>query len=106
MAIAADARSIGGRCFIAATAPIGKNSLRKADYEHIAGVRWEKNATLWKEDMHMKKYRCMVCGYIYDPKNGDPDGGIAPGTPFEDIPAQWVCPVCGASKDMFEEIEG
>jgi len=52
------------------------------------------------------KYECTVCGYIYDPELGDPDGGIKPGTPFEEIPDDWVCPVCGASKDQFEKIEG
>ncbi len=50
-------------------------------------------------------YRCMACGYIYDPKIGDPDSGIAPGTAFEDIPDTWVCPLCGVSKDMFEKVE-
>ncbi len=49
----------------------------------------------------MDTYICDVCGYIYDPAVGDPDGGIAPGTAFEDIPDDWVCPVCGASKDSF-----
>ncbi len=44
----------------------------------------------------MKKYVCIVCGYIYDPEEGDPDSGIDPGTAFEDIPDDWVCPVCGA----------
>ena len=53
----------------------------------------------------MAKYKCSVCGYIYDPESGDPDGGIKPGTPFEEIPDDWVCPVCGASKDQFEKIE-
>jgi flavin reductase (DIM6/NTAB) family NADH-FMN oxidoreductase RutF/rubredoxin len=52
------------------------------------------------------KYKCNVCGYIYDPEKGDPDGEINPGTSFEQIPDNWVCPVCGASKDMFEKIEG
>ena len=51
------------------------------------------------------KYRCKVCGYIYDPALGDPDGGIKPGTPFEEIPDDWVCPVCGAAKDEFERVE-
>ena len=50
----------------------------------------------------MKKYVCP-CGYVYDPAVGDPDSVIAPGTPFEEIPADWVCPVCGISKDMFTE---
>ena len=44
----------------------------------------------------MSKYRCTVCGYIYDPALGDPDGGINPGIPFEELPPEWVCPVCGA----------
>jgi flavin reductase (DIM6/NTAB) family NADH-FMN oxidoreductase RutF/rubredoxin len=52
----------------------------------------------------MAKYKCTVCGYIYDPELGDPDGGIEPGTPFEKLPDDWVCPVCGASKDQFEKV--
>ena len=51
------------------------------------------------------KYRCVVCGWVYDPEIGDPDGGIAPGTAFEDIPDDWVCPVCGVSKEDFELLE-
>jgi flavin reductase (DIM6/NTAB) family NADH-FMN oxidoreductase RutF/rubredoxin len=51
------------------------------------------------------RYKCNVCGYIYDPEKGDPDGGIKPGTPFEGIPDSWVCPVCGAPKDMFAKME-
>lgn len=53
----------------------------------------------------MKKYKCTVCGYVYDPEEGDPDGGISPGTPFEEITYDWVCPLCGASKEDFEELE-
>ena len=53
----------------------------------------------------MSKYVCKICGYIYDPEVGDPDGGIAPGTAFEDIPEDWVCPVCGVGKDMFSPVE-
>ncbi len=56
-----------------------------------------------KEDSNMKKYVCTVCGYVYDPEAGDPDNGIAPGTPFEELPEDWVCPVCGVGKDSFEE---
>ena len=52
----------------------------------------------------MKKYRCTVCEWVYDPAVGDPDGGFAPGTQFEEIPEDWVCPVCGVGKDMFEEV--
>lgn len=50
----------------------------------------------------MQKYQCIPCGYIYDPVEGDPDGGIDPGTAFEDIPDDWVCPICGVGKDDFE----
>jgi rubredoxin len=48
---------------------------------------------------------CTSCGFIYDPSDGDPDGGIAPGTAFEDIPDDWFCPVCGARKRDFEPYE-
>ena len=51
----------------------------------------------------MAKYRCTVCGYIYDPEKGDPDSDIKPGTAFEELPDDWVCPVCGAGKDQFEK---
>ncbi len=50
----------------------------------------------------MQKYKCMVCGYIYDPAAGDPENGIAPGTAFDDLPDDWSCPICGAPKDQFE----
>ena len=53
----------------------------------------------------MKKYECVVCGYVYDPAKGDPDNGIAPGTPFGALPADWECPDCGASKDDFEPLD-
>lgn len=53
----------------------------------------------------MKKYVCTACGYIYDPELGDPDSGIAPGTAFEDIPDDWVCPLCFVGKDEFEPVE-
>lgn len=46
-------------------------------------------------------YECTVCGYVYDPEIGDPSQDIAPGTPFEDLPEDWVCPECGAPKDAF-----
>lgn len=50
------------------------------------------------------RYKCQVCGWVYDPSLGDPDGHIPPGTPFESVPASWVCPVCGASKSQFDQI--
>jgi rubredoxin len=49
----------------------------------------------------IEKYQCTVCGYVYDPETGDSDGGIKPGTPFVNLPDDWVCPVCGAGKDTF-----
>jgi rubredoxin len=51
----------------------------------------------------MDKYVCTVCGYVYDPELGDPDSGVAPGTKWDDVPDDWVCPVCGASKEDFEK---
>ncbi|MDP2895106.1 MAG: rubredoxin [bacterium] len=50
-------------------------------------------------------WRCTVCGYVYDPKEGDPEHGVSPGTPFEDLPDDWVCPECGAGKDLFEKLD-
>lgn len=51
----------------------------------------------------MDKYRCTVCNYIYDPAQGDPDGGIKPDTPFEQLPEDWVCSICNAAKEEFEK---
>jgi len=53
----------------------------------------------------MEKWECLVCGYIYDPAEGDPEGGVPPSTPFEELPDDWVCPECGAAKEMFEKLE-
>jgi rubredoxin len=53
----------------------------------------------------MEKWECTVCSYVYDPVLGDPDNGIKPGTPFEDLPEDWVCPDCGVGKDLFEKLE-
>ena len=50
----------------------------------------------------MEKWVCTICQYIYDPEVGDPDNGIAPGTPFADLPDSWVCPLCGVGKELFE----
>ncbi len=56
-----------------------------------------------KEEKKMDKYVCKVCGYVYDPEKGDPDNGVEPGTPFDQVPSDWVCPVCGAPKSEFEQ---
>ena len=53
----------------------------------------------------MKKYECLMCSYIYDPDKGDPDNGVEPGTAFDDLPENWICPECGASKDEFKPVE-
>jgi rubredoxin len=50
------------------------------------------------------KYRCILCGYVYDPAVGDPDNGVSPGTAFADLPDAWVCPDCGAGKEEFEPV--
>jgi rubredoxin/flavin reductase (DIM6/NTAB) family NADH-FMN oxidoreductase RutF len=57
-----------------------------------------------EEKVKLDKYKCEVCGYIYDPEKGDPDGGIKPGTKFEEVPDDWTCPVCGAEKNQFKRI--
>ena len=54
----------------------------------------------------MDRWECLVCGYVYDPAKGDPENGIKPGTKFENLPEDWVCPNCGAPKDQFEKIKG
>ena len=58
-----------------------------------------------KKEFIMKKYVCNVCGWEYDPEVGDPENGIAPGTAFEDIPDDWVCPLCGVGKEDFSPME-
>jgi hydroxylamine reductase len=50
------------------------------------------------------KFKCLACSYIYDPETGDTEHGILPGTSFEDLPEDWICPVCDAPKDAFEEM--
>lgn len=51
----------------------------------------------------MTKYECTICGYVYDPEIGDPDNGIEPETLFEELPEDWVCPLCGVNKEDFDE---
>ncbi len=82
-----------------------------AHYHKVKGGTTPKTAPSYIEEKDIKKegegemakYKCSVCGYVYDPEKGDPESNIAPGTPFEDLPDDWVCPVCGASKDEFEK---
>jgi rubredoxin len=60
---------------------------------------------LQKKEKTMKKYVCDICDYVYDPAEGDPDNGVAAGTSFEDLPDDWTCPLCGASKDDFSPVD-
>ncbi len=53
----------------------------------------------------MDRWVCLVCGYVYDEELGDPDSGVAPGTKWEDVPEDWVCPPCAVGKDQFEKLE-
>jgi rubredoxin len=56
------------------------------------------------KEEEMESWQCVICQYVYDPAEGDPANGIAAGTAFEDIPDDWVCPLCGAGKDSFEKL--
>jgi len=88
--------------------------LTYAYYHEVKGGKTGKNSPTYAASMagksfesvernkKMKKYVCQVCGYVYDPAAGDPDSGVPAGTPFEKLPEDWLCPVCGASKDQFE----
>jgi rubredoxin len=70
--------------------------------------KYEFDSSFFKEERGektMQKYVCSVCGYEYDREVGDPDNGIEPGTPFEELPEDWACPVCGAAKEDFEKID-
>lgn len=58
-----------------------------------------------KEGETMSKWECRVCGYVYDPGKGDTDNGVKPGTPFENLPEDWICPSCGANKDLFDKLD-
>ena len=87
--------------------------LTYAYYHDIKGGKTAKNAPTYIKETErnkktkgdkMEKFKCMVCGYVYDPEKGDSEHGIEPGTAFKDIPNSWTCPVCGAGKDQFEEI--
>jgi rubredoxin/flavin reductase (DIM6/NTAB) family NADH-FMN oxidoreductase RutF len=87
--------------------------LTYAYYRAVRHGRSPKNAPTYhppsgetkqeRSDDEMKKYVCDVCGYVYDPEQGDPENGVAAGTAFEDLPDDWVCPVCGAGKGDFSE---
>ena len=58
-----------------------------------------------KKEKHMQQYQCTSCGYIYDPRIGDEEHGVVAGTPFEELPDEWVCPECGADKELFKALD-
>lgn len=64
-------------------------------------INYQLISNLLIKSKHYEKYICDTCGYVYDPEVGDPDNGIQPGTAFEDLPEDWVCPLCGVGKDEF-----
>jgi rubredoxin len=69
-------------------------------------LAWDSETpTDQRGEQEMEKYVCTICDYVYDPALGDPDNGIAPGTSFEDLPDDWVCPLCGAPKSEFEKVD-
>ncbi|MFH1010112.1 MAG: flavin reductase [bacterium] len=88
------------------------NPLTYTYYQQVKRGKTPKNAPTYQKPIPisevkrsqkiMKSYRCSVCGYLYEPEKGDPESGIPPGTPFEELPDDWVCPVCGSPKDVFE----
>ena len=91
-----------------------KEPLTYAYYHKVKKGKAPKSAPTFKSNMGvdivnkkkeniMKKFRCTVCGYIYDPEKGDDNANVPAGTTFENLPEDWVCPVCGVGKDMFEE---
>ncbi len=90
----------------------GEEPLTYAYYRNVKKGKAPKNAPTYqgskdsgkKPEVKQKKYKCLICGHIYDPEEGDPDSGIPAGTAFKDLPDDWTCPVCGTEKENFEEI--
>ena len=74
-------------------------------YEKIVAEKEGKKIITKKISTNLPKWKCSVCGYIYDPEKGDPEHGIDPGISFEDLPEDWVCPVCSSPKTVFKKIE-
>lgn len=68
-----------------------------------AGLFRYNGFSIIQKELKMDKWTCTICGYVYDPEEGDPDNGVAAGTPFEEVPDDWVCPLCGADKSAFEK---
>jgi flavin reductase (DIM6/NTAB) family NADH-FMN oxidoreductase RutF/rubredoxin len=85
---------------------VKRGTTPKTAPSYVPGEEKAKKETKTEATAKMAKYECMACGYIYDPEKGDPDGGIPPGTPFEKLPDDWVCPQCGVGKDEFQKVQG
>lgn len=92
--------------------PVDAKAIEAYEYCNLHGL-WMNDLVGGKQEeakeekaSNSQMYLCTACQYIYDPEVGDPDSGIEPGTAFEDIPDDWVCPICGVGKDMFEPYEG
>lgn len=69
------------------------------------GEPWKRLKTSGRKEYYMEKWKCTLCDYVYDEAAGDADSGVEPGTAFDDLPDDWVCPWCGAPKDAFEKVE-
>ena len=72
---------------------------------HADGNPLARHRSLVQTVGAMKAYMCLICGFVYNEEEGDPDSGIAPGTPWDDVPLSWRCPDCGAGKEDFEMVE-
>jgi flavin reductase (DIM6/NTAB) family NADH-FMN oxidoreductase RutF/rubredoxin len=83
----------------------GKTPKKAATYVKEEAGETKAPTEAGGKDKKMQKYRCTVCGYVYDPEKGDSDGGIEPGTAFGDLPEDWICPVCGVGKAKFEPVD-
>lgn len=102
-----------GRIISCETLDDGAYPMTYAYYRDVKHGRTPKSAATYievkpkpiKEAKGMKKYKCIMCGYIYDPAQGDPDNGVEPETAFEDVPDSWVCPDCGTPKTEFEPLD-
>lgn len=84
----------------------GKTSPFSPTYKaRKAGEKDRKNAVITRKGQGMQKYICDICAWVYNPETGDPDNGVEPGTAWEDVPEEWLCPICGAPKENFSPIE-
>jgi len=85
-----------------------KEAMTYGYYRDVKGGKVPRTAATYHEGEEAaaisERYRCKICGYIYDSRFGDPDSGVSPNTPFAELPEDWVCPICGAGKDQFEKL--